>query len=114
MTTAPAYEGVEYQGKKGICPHCNCNDFYMVPGENRAICCVCGLEGELSVDENGVHVTYKDEDLHKAHDIISGKQIHGKDIQENEGKLAEMKKTQAYKDRVNFYKEAISATTPER
>ena len=86
----------------------------MVPGENRAICCVCGLEGELSVDENGVHVTYKDEDLHKAHDIISGKQIHGKDIQENEGKLAEMKKTQAYKDRVNFYKEAISATTPER
>ena len=31
-----------------------------------------------------------------------------------EGKLAEMKKTQAYKDRVNFYKEAISATTPER
>lgn len=108
------YEGVEYQGKKGICPHCNCNDFYMVPGENRAICCVCGLEGELSVDENGVHVTYKDEDLHKAHDIISGKQIHGKDIQENEGKLAEMKKTQAYKDRVNFYKEAISATAPER
>ena len=108
------YEGVEYQGEKGICPHCNCNAFYMVPGENRAICCVCGLEGELSVDENGVHVTYKDEDLHKAHDIISGKEIHGKDIQENEGKLAEMKKTQAYKDSVNFYKEAISATTPER
>ena len=108
------YEGVEYQGEKGICPHCNCNDFYIVPGENRAICCVCGLEGELSVDETGAHVTYKDEDLHKAHDIISGKEIHGKDIQENEGKLAEMKKTQAYKDRVNFYKEAISATTPER
>lgn len=108
------YEGVEYQGKKGICPHCNCNDFYIVPGENRAICCVCGLEGELSVDETGAHVTYRDEDLHKAHDIISGKEIHGKDIQENEGKLAEMKKTQAYKDRVNFYKEAISATTPER
>ena len=94
------YEGVEYQGEKGICPHCNCNDFYMVPGENRAICCVCGLEGELSVDENGVHVTYKDEDLHKAHDIISGKEIHGKDIQENEGKLAGIEKTQAYKDRV--------------
>ena len=44
------YSGVGYQGKKGICPHCNCNDFYIVPGENRAICCVCGLEGELSVE----------------------------------------------------------------
>lgn len=108
------YSGVGYQGKKGICPHCNCNDFYIVPGENRAICCVCGLEGELSVEGGAVMVTYRPEDLHKAHDIISGKQIHGKDIQENEGKLAEMKKTQAYKDRVNFYKNAIPVTAPAK
>lgn len=111
---AEPYSGVGYQGKKGICPHCNCNDFYIVPGENRAICCVCGLEGELSVEGGAVKVTYRPEDLHKAHDIISGKQIHGKDIQENEGKLAEMKKTQAYKDRVNFYKNAIPFTAPAK
>lgn len=61
-----------------------------------------------------VKVTYRPEDLHRAHDIISGKEIHGKDIQENEGKLAEMKKTQAYKDRVNFYKDAIPVTKPEK
>ena len=75
---------------------------------------MCGLEGELSVEGGAVKVTYRPEDLHKAHDIISGKEIHGKDIQENEGKLAEMKKTQAYKDRVNFYKDSIQATAPQK
>lgn len=107
-------EHAEYKGKKGICPHCNCNDFFIVPGENRAICCVCGLEGELSVDADGVHVNYKDEELHKAHDILSGKQIHGQDIGENEGRLAEMKKTQAYKDRVAYYRDAVKPTYPSK
>ena len=107
-------EHATYQGKPGVCPHCNCNDFYLVPGENRAICCVCGLEGTVSVDDAGVHVTYADEDLHKAHDIQSGKEIHGKDIAENEGKLAEMQKTQAYKDRVAYYRDLIQPTMPPR
>ena len=102
----------EYKGQKGICPHCNCNDFYLVPGENRAICCVCGLEGTLAVEDGKVTVSYAPEELHKAHDIISGKEIHGHDIAENEGILAEMKKTQAYKDRVNYYKEALQPTYP--
>ena len=102
----------QYKGQKGICPHCNCNDFYLVPGENRAICCVCGLEGTLSVEDGKVSVSYAPEELHKAHDIISGKEIHGHDIAENEGILAEMKKTQAYKDRVNYYKGALEPTYP--
>lgn len=107
-------EHASYQGEKGICPHCDCNDFYLVPGENKAICCVCGLEGTVSVDDSGVHVSYPESELHRAHDIISGKQIHGHDIQENEGKLAEMKKTQAYKDRVAHYRDAIQPTYPQR
>ena len=83
-----------------------------MPGENRAICCVCGLEGTLAVEDGKVTVSYAPEELHKAHDIISGKEIHGHDIAENEGTLAEMKKTQAYKDRVNYYKEALQPTYP--
>lgn len=107
-------DNASYQGEPGVCPHCNCNDFYLVPGENRVICCVCGLEGTVSIEDGAVKVSYRDEDLHKAHDIISGKQIHGKDIQENEGRLAEMKKTQAYKDRVAFYRDFIIPTMPPR
>ena len=75
---------------------------------------MCGLEGTVSIEDGAVKVSYRDEDLHKAHDIISGKQIHGKDIQENEGRLAEMKKTQAYKDRVAFYRDFITPTMPPR
>ena len=59
-------EHAEFKGKKGVCPHCNCNDFYLVPGENRAICCVCGLEGTVDVVDGVVTVSYMDEDLHKA------------------------------------------------
>lgn len=107
-------ERASYQGEPGICPHCNCNDFYLVPGQNRAICCVCGLEGTVSVDESGVHVSYAEGDLHKAHDTASGKALHGQDINENEGKLAEMKKTEAYKERVAYYRDLIAPTLPPR
>lgn len=107
-------EHATYQGPAGVCPHCNCNDFYLVPGENRAICCVCGLEGTVSVEDGVVKVTYKDEDLHKAHDTISGKEIHGKDINENEGRLAQMQKTDAYKERVAFYRDLFTPAMPPR
>ena len=61
-----------------------------------------------------VTVSYKDEDLHKAHDTISGKKIHGEDIGRNEGILAEMNKTLEYKERVAFYRDAIQPVMPER
>jgi hypothetical protein len=132
-------EHAEYKGKKGVCPHCNCNDFYLHPGENRAVCAVCGLQGKIVLDENGVvTVEYAENDLTdengnvildkdgepafpglyddkgraRAHDTMEGKQIHGEDIGKNEGILAEMQKTPAYKERVAAYKEFLSPTMP--
>ncbi|MBQ6492001.1 MAG: flavodoxin family protein [Atopobiaceae bacterium] len=131
-------EHAEYKGKKGVCPHCDCNDFYIYPGENRAVCAVCGLQGRLSVDEDGVHITYAEHDLcdengnvildkdgapafpglydekgrERAHDSIEGKQIHGEDIGRNEGILAEMQKTPEYKARVEGYKEYLTPIMP--
>ena len=131
-------EHAEYKGKKGVCPHCDCNDFYIYPGENRAVCAVCGLQGRLSVDEDGVHITYAEHDLcdengnvifdkdgapafpglydekgrERAHDSIEGKQIHGEDIGRNEGILAEMQKTPEYKARVEGYKEYLTPVMP--
>ncbi|MDY4040739.1 MAG: flavodoxin family protein [Collinsella sp.] len=107
-------EHASYQGKPGVCPHCNCNDFYLVPGENRAICGVCGLEGTVSIEDGAVRVTYAEEDLHKAHDLVSGKEIHGRDINENEGRLAAMKKTDAYRERVARYRDVIQPSMPAR
>ncbi len=132
-------EHAAYQGKEGVCPHCNCNDFYIYPGENRAVCCVCGLQGKIYLDENGaVGVAYAERDLcdengdvildkdgqpafpgmydaqgrERAHDTLGGKQIHGEDIGKNEGILAELQRTQAYKDRVNGYKEYLTPVMP--
>jgi len=134
-------EHAEYKGEKGVCPHCNCNDFYLYPGENRAVCAVCGLQGKISLDENGnVQVTYAEHDLcdedgnvildkdgapafpgiyddrgrERAHDTMAGKQIHGEDIGRNEGMLAELQKTPGYKERVKGYKEFLSPTMPPK
>ena len=132
-------EHAEYKGEKGVCPHCNCNDFYIYPGENRAVCAVCGLQGKISLDENGnVQVTYAEHDLtdedgnviydkdgapafpgmydeqgrERAHDTMGGKQIHGEDIGKNEGILAELQKTPEYKARVAAYKEFLTPIKP--
>lgn len=107
-------EHAEYKGDAGVCPHCHCNDFYLVPGGNRAICTVCGLEGTVSLEDGVVKVIYKDEDLHKAHDTLSGKEIHGRDIQENEARLANFQKSDEYKARVKKYREFIQPSMPER
>ena len=133
-------EHAEYKGQKGVCPHCNCNDFYLYPGENRAVCAVCGLQGKIVLDEKGaVTVEYAEHDLkdengvtildkdgapafpgmyddqgrERAHDTMQGKQIHGEDIGKNEGMLAELQKTPAYKERVAGYKAFLSPTMPD-
>ena len=133
-------EHAEYQGAKGVCPHCNCNDFYLYPGTNRAVCCVCGLQGKIVLTADGaVTVEYAEHDLadadgnvlldkdgapafpgiydeqgrERAHDTMGGKQIHGEDIGKNEGILAELQKTPEYKARVAAYKEFLSPVKPD-
>ena len=131
-------EHAEYKGEKGVCPHCNCNDFYLYPGENRAVCAVCGLQGKIVLKDGKVTVEYAEHDatdengnvlrdkngapafpglvdergLCRAHDTMEGKQIHGEDIGRMEGELAQLQKGDAYKERVKRYKEFIAPTMP--
>ena len=142
MDTAQAAmdpEHAEFKGKRGVCPHCNCNDFYLYPGENRAVCAVCGLQGKVVLDGSGaVTVEYAEHDAtdgsgnvlltkdgapafpgmydqqgrERAHDTLGGKQIHGEDIGRMEGELAELQKGDAYRSRVRAYREFIEPTTP--
>ena len=132
-------KSARWMGEKGVCPHCNCNDFYLYPGENRAVCAVCGLQGKVVLvdgkvtveyaehdlkDENGNTVLdkdgepafpgmYDDQGRERAHDTMQGKQIHGEDIGKNEGILMELQKGDAYKQRVARYKAFVEATMPE-
>lgn len=105
----------EWKGEEGVCPHCHCNNFYVEPGTTHAICGLCGMEGELEVVDGKLKINYPAEQYELAHDTMSGKMKHGKDIQENEGRLAELQKnSEEFKARKKKYMDFIKPTVPVR
>lgn len=109
---AADYENSEYVGEQGICPHCHSRNFFLDPESTHAICELCGIEGELVINGGRLAFEFPDEQLAHAHDTMSGKFIHAKDIQVNEMKNMENKKSDEYKNRVEAYKAFIQATPP--
>lgn len=105
----------EWQGAKGVCPHCHTNNFYIEPGTTHAICGLCGMEGELEITDGKISINYPKEQYALAHDTMSGKMKHGKDIQENEGRLAELQKnSDEFKARKKKYMEFITPSVPAK
>lgn len=102
----------QYKGEPGVCPHCQCSNFWLVPGTTKAVCELCGLEGEIRVEDGAYRFVFKPEDEHKAHDTISGKFLHVDDIRENEGRLMNLYSDPEYKRRVAYYKDFIQPTPP--
>lgn len=113
VAAAKDYESAAYMGNLGVCPHCHSRNFYFNDDAAHAICCLCGIEGEIKLVDNRVQFEFAEEQLKHAHDTLSGKFIHGDDIKANEGKLAQIKKTPDYKARVQKYKDFISPIKPE-
>lgn len=102
----------QYKGEPGVCPHCQCSNFWLVPGTTKAVCELCGLEGEIRIEDGAYRFVFKPEDEHKAHDTISGKFLHVDDIRENEGRLMNLYSDPEYKRRVAYYKDFIQPTPP--
>lgn len=107
-------EAAQYMGEEGVCPHCHSNNFFLDKNSQKAICCLCGIEGEMKIDNGKVKFEFPEEQIEHAHDTLSGKFIHGDDIRQNEGKLAETQKSEEYKARIQAYKEFITATVPAK
>lgn len=106
--------GEDYKGPAGVCPHCHSRNFFLQE-DGKAICCVCGIEGRIDrVDGTYLFQFDPETQLPHAHDTISGKFIHGDDIQRNEGKVRQAKQTDEYKTRVARYKEFIQPSVPQR
>lgn len=104
-----------WQGPEGVCPHCHMNNFYIEPGTTHAICNLCGMEGELGVEDGKIVIHYPEEQYALAHDTMSGKMKHGKDIQENEGRLADLQKnSEEFKARKKKYMEFIQPSVPAK
>lgn len=107
-------EHAEYQGEEGICPHCHSKNFFLDKGSTKAICCLCGIEGTVKIEDGEIRFEFPEEQLAHAHDTLSGKFIHCDDIKENEGKLSESKRSEEYKDRKKKYMDFISSSVPKR
>ena len=104
-----------WKGKKGGCPHCHGNAFYIFPGTNHAVCELCGLEGHLELVD-GAMTLVGDPSLGEngqewhCHDLLSGKAAHGKDIFENESRLMDLFKDEEFKRRKKYYTDVIAPT----
>lgn len=102
----------KYKGEAGVCPHCHSRNFYLDSAANNAVCCLCGAEGEIKVENGKLSFHYDEIWETLAHDTLSGKLKHADDIKENEGRNMELKKTDAYKARVQKYRDFISSSRP--
>lgn len=110
---ATDYDKAKYMGEPGVCPHCHSRNFFLDPESTHAICCLCGIEGDIVIRNGKVVFEFPEEQLSHAHDTMSGKMIHAKDIQVMEAKNIETRKHSAdYKDRVQSYKDFIQPILP--
>lgn len=107
-TAAADIEKAHYMGEPGVCPHCHCSNFWLVPGTSKAVCELCGLEGELTVEDGAWAFRFDPADEHKAHDTISGKFIHADDIKENEGRLMNLGKDPEFQRRKKYYSDLFA------
>ncbi len=104
----------KYMGDPGVCPHCHSREFYLDTDASKAICCLCGAEGEIRVENGKLSFHYDPIWEQLAHDTLTGKFKHADDIKENEGRTMEVKKSDAYQARVQAYKDFIAPTKPPR
>ncbi|MBP2653612.1 MAG: reductase [Firmicutes bacterium] len=104
----------EYKGDDGVCPHCHSRNFYITNENKNAICCLCGIVGDVVVENNTVKFKFDEEQLAHAHDTMEGQMIHADDIGRNTKAAIDGMKTETFKKRMAEYKELITAIVPEK
>lgn len=107
------FEAASYKGEAGMCPHCHNNLFYLKPDSTEVICSLCGIAGEVVIEAGKTRFIFAESQLEHAHDTLSGKFIHGKDIQRMEEHFAVLRQTEEFKNRKKYYQTCITATVKE-
>lgn len=107
-------EAAQYQGEEGVCPHCHSRNFFLDKDSTHAICCLCGIEGDIVIKDGKVAFEFPETQVEHAHDTLSGKFIHGNDIKRMEGELSEVQKSEEFKTRMKGYKEFIQPSMPAK
>ncbi|MBN1467681.1 MAG: flavodoxin family protein [Fusobacteriaceae bacterium] len=108
-------EKASYKSDKGVCPNCHSKNFYFPENSGaKAICCQCGIEGEVSLNNGIIEFNYSEDALGHAHTNLDGQIIHANDIKKNLISLFEDMKTDKYKERMAFYKDFIKESLPNK
>ena len=107
---AKDFEKAAYKGEQGVCSHCHSRNFFLSPDNTHAICCMCGIKGDIVIENGRPVFVFPEEKLQHAHDTLPGKFIHGDDIKRMETSLMELQKTEAFKARKKKYNDFISET----
>lgn len=73
--------------KEGTCPGCHLNLVEIQPGTNKALCPICGIYGEVSMEDGVVKITWPDDLDHRRDDRLCsrGKAVHLREIGEHMG-----------------------------
>ena len=87
---------------------------YLTDDAKTVECSVCGIKGELRVDDGKIQFSYAPEQLEHAHNTLPGKIKHVEDIGKNEGAFAAAKQSDEYKRRAEAYKAFIQPSKPEK
>lgn len=76
----PFEECEPWVGDEGVCPVCH-NSLLSMNGTTQVECPICGIWGELSVEEGKVHVTFPQEEINRARNTDIGIYEHYNEIQ---------------------------------
>jgi multimeric flavodoxin WrbA len=63
----------------GICPVCHC-DLLIVKDKNPVECPVCGIAGELKIENGKITVTFSEKEQHRSRLTIEGKREHQEEV----------------------------------
>ncbi|MBN1469241.1 MAG: NAD(P)H-dependent oxidoreductase [Fusobacteriaceae bacterium] len=107
-------ETASFRGTEGVCPHCHSRNFYLSNDSTHAVCCLCGIEGDIVIEYGRTKFIFPEEQISHTHNTLSGKFIHGNDIKRMERELIEIKKTDEYKNRVKKYSEFLIPIMPQK
>ena len=104
----------KYLGEPGFCSHCHSQLMFFHEGDNKVECAVCGIVGEIVIQEGKARFEFPAEQIERAHDTMSGKFIHLEDVGRNEMQYMELKKTDLFKQRQQAYRAFIQPSRPPK
>ena len=80
-------ESYKYLGDPGVCANCHSRLMYLAEDGKTVECSVCGIKGELVIEDGKLKFAYPPEQLEHAHNLLPGKIKHVRGHRQERGRL---------------------------